>query len=316
MSHSTALRFGVLFVFALIASGAGCNRKPAVTDTEPLSPDVPASNTPMPELGPSRRLEPGVVVHDVQLTHPSARTRLWIYQPEPRPKSVPVVLIAPAGTRLFHGLDLVEEDRIEHLPYVRAGMAVVAYSISGHVGQEDYDSGRRDAEAAREFLAAYGGVRNARAALEYALAKMPGIDRQRVYAAGHSSAGVLALQFAAHDARVKACAAFAPASVFSEWFQADEMRYLQQLDPRLPDFLRRESPDQLVGKNRCPVLLFQAEDDTNVSSGMSERFAAKLKAAGVPVTFVRAKTGGHFDAMVSEGLPRAVNWFQELPAPE
>src|SRR5262245_35182109 len=59
--------------------------------------------------------------------------QVWIYLPMGASTNTPLacVLVPPAGTPLFHGGRLSEEDRAEHLPYVTAGFAVVAFDLSG-----------------------------------------------------------------------------------------------------------------------------------------------------------------------------------------
>jgi len=46
----------------------------------------------------------------------------------------------------------------------------------------------------------------------------------------------------------------------------------------------------------------------------SEAFAEALKKTNPRVTFVRAKHGDHYDAMIEEGVPQAIRWLQDLPA--
>ena len=68
------------------------------------------------------------MVHQVIL----GATRVWIYLPEKPPGTpMPAVFIAPAGVPPFvgngFGPDLDRQQYPEHLPYVHAGLAVVAY---------------------------------------------------------------------------------------------------------------------------------------------------------------------------------------------
>ena len=117
---------------------------------------------------------------------------LWVYLPNPLPAGkLPCVLIAPAGSRLFHGMSLDAGDRVEHLPYVRRGFAVVAYQLDGKMQDRPTDAQARD--AIEKFSDAHAGIDNAAAAINYIDAKIPQIDPKRIYAVGHSSAGTLAL---------------------------------------------------------------------------------------------------------------------------
>src|SRR6185437_3634463 len=62
----------------------------------------------------------------------------------------------------------------------------------------------------RQFMAADGGVANARIAIDYVLNQVPEVNPQHLYAAGHSSAGTVALDVAASDHRIRGVAAYAP----------------------------------------------------------------------------------------------------------
>lgn len=265
-----------------------------------------------PGLGQGRRIEPGVLFHEVKLPGQAgaAASKLWVYLPEgqTRPK-IPCVLIAPAGTRLFHGITLGEGDRPEHLPYVRAGFAVVAYELDGSPSDE---SDEALVSAARLFKKAEAGLVNARAALDYALANVPQIDPARIYTAGHSSAATTSLLVARREPRVRACVAYAPVTDVEKYFGEDIMEALSSVMPDYREFVRRTSPQAGARDLRCPLFLFHAEDDENVRIAESVKFAGEVGRHNPSVTFVRAAKGGHYDAMVKEGIPKAVEWLKAL----
>ena len=140
----------------------------------------------------------------------------WVYYPEGATESKRAcVLVAAAGSRLFHGIKLTEEDVAEHLPYAKAGFVVIAYDVSGPLSENA--SGRPVFAACRLFKEAEGGVRDGLAALEAAEKKYAFIDSNAVYAAGHSSAGTVALALAQKSERVKGCVAYAPACDPHSW---------------------------------------------------------------------------------------------------
>ena len=131
------------------------------------------------------------------------RVRLYLPTGQHPPHSLPCVFIAPAGTRLLHGSALGEADSPEHLPYARAGFAVLAYELSGDLPN---DSGgaltfNQLKSPVQQFMAADGGLANARAAVDFVLAKVPEVNPAQLYAAGHSSAATMALDAAAMDHR-------------------------------------------------------------------------------------------------------------------
>jgi dipeptidyl aminopeptidase/acylaminoacyl peptidase len=265
----------------------------------------------LPDLGKGQRVEPGIMLYEVKVPGKGAANKLWVYLPEgqTQPK-IPCVLIAPAGTRLFHGITLAKGDRPEHLPYVRAGFAVVAYEVDGPLA--DNASGKALLKAAGDFKNAEAGLVNARAALDYALAKIPQIDPSRIYIAGHSSAGTISLLVAEREPRVRAAVAYAPAPNVEKFLGEDKVAALASIIPDYREFLKRTSPHAGAAELRCPLFLFHAEDDKNVAITESEAFAKEVSRHNPSVTFVRAAKGGHFSAMLDEGIPKAIEWLKAL----
>jgi dienelactone hydrolase len=278
--------------------------------TPPGAPAPTVAVKDLPALGPSRKLENGVLLREASWGAGLTARKVWVYLPEkpPADAKLPCVLIAPAGSTLLTGMGLADGDRAEHLPYVRAGFAVVAYSIDGpSAGDRDEDV----IQALPVFFAADAGVVNARQALDYALHNVDMIDPAHVYTAGHSSAATLSLLVAANEPRVKACVAYAPATDVEQRFPAQALRQLDRAVPGTKDNVAKWSPKNQVTKLTCPVFLFHAEDDTNVPIGQTAAFAETLKKTNPKVTFVRAKRGNHHDSMIKEGIPQAIKWLQE-----
>ena len=271
----------------------------------------PESKQVLPELGKGQKLEPGIMFHEVIFPRKGAATKLWVYLPEDQTQTkIPCVLIAPAGTRLFHGNTLGSGDRPEHLPYVRAGFAVVAYEVDGPLADDPSEEAML--VAARDFKNAEAGLVNASAALDYALAKIPQIDPGRIFTAGHSSAGTTSLLVAEREPRVRACVAYAPVSNVEKFLGQNVVASLSAVMPDYPEFLKRTSPHAGFKNLRCPLFLFHAEDDGNVAIAESEEFAEEVGKSNASVTFVRAAKGGHYDAMLNEGIPKAISWLKGL----
>lgn len=265
----------------------------------------------LPDLPKPITLEGDVRLHKVSLLEDQVYTRVWIYVPAgiPKDKKVPCVLIAPAGTAMWHGIDLVEGDRPEHLPFVEVGCVVVGYSVSGPVTDEPTDE--EFDEALGLFLAAEGGVANARAALDYALAKVPVIDPERIFTSGHSSAGTISLQVARSDSRVRGCIAFAPVSDLVGHL-ADLADYLVEdyEQPELRNYSLAHSPLAQVGKLKCPVFLLHSEDDGVVPIEQTRAFQAALQKAGNDKVELRVvAAGGHYQSMI-DGIPAAIEWLK------
>lgn len=279
--------------------------------SQPLS----VSSAPMPSFparGTPRTIAPGVEFTQVNLGIPSGQpgqaSTLYIYTPpgeHPR-RSLPCVLIAPAGAPAFSGMGLGSEDQAEHIPYAKAGFAVVAYEVDGQLEGETNRAARR---AYNQFSAARAGLVNARNALEYVLVRMPEVDPRRIYAAGHSSAATLALLFAEHDHRVKACAAYAPVSNIPRWLGSD-VDEMEAVLPGCREFFEQASPHTHASRLHCRVFLFHAEDDSVVPVHDTTGFANDLQRLNKDVTLVTVPRGDHYDSMIREGIPRAIQWLK------
>ena len=152
-----------------------------------------------------------------------------------------------------------------------------------------------------QFSAAEGGLINGKNAIEYVLAKVPEVDPQRLYVAGHSSAATFALLFAEHEARIKGCIAYAPlADLFAR--APGQQAAAESLFPGIA----RLSPDAHAELLSCPLFLFHAEDDSNVPINISRRFAEEVRATNPHVTFYTVPRGNHYDSMMSPRHPQGL----------
>lgn len=296
-----------------------------------------ATATPIPEFPEIPlfdRLEPSEVqVCQFSLTPDERATagtgmsfRIYLPAAEAAPQSLPCVLIAPAGTNLLSGADLDDLDEFsyhdETLPYAEAGFAVVLYSIDGPDRSEqasgDDESATVDAmkDAYVDFKNAGAGVVNGRNALELALARLPMVDPDRIYSAGHSSAGTLSLLFAAHEPRLAGCIAYAPAVDIEEHF-ADLLSGFEAsfLLPGFPRFAEDTSPLNHTDSLTAPVFLFFAEDDSLISPEQAEPFVTQLRATNPDVTVKTVDSGGHYQPMIDEGIPAGIEWIRERSRP-
>jgi len=276
------------------------------SSSEPLEPfDVATIVVPqvasLPRGAP-QTISPGVLRYEVKLGEkkdgrydpPGHGGRLWLYLPEGEhaQASLPCVLIAPAGSRGNHGMLLTVDDEAEHTPYVRAGIAVVAYEVDGAEPNPEEVS----EEAEEHFRAAMCGLVNARIAMEWALASAPEVNAQAIYVAGHSSAASIAFLVAAYEPRVAGVLAYAAAS------------YHGRLDESLAS---RLSPIDNAPRVRCPVYLFHSRQDGNCPLSEAEALARALEATNQDVRFVVVKTGDHFKSMIEQGLPAGVGWLKQ-----
>lgn len=232
-------------------------------------------------------------------------------------KKIPCVLLAPAGSNLLTGKDcdkITYTDEIK--PYVAAGMAVLHYSLDGSL---DKISERRQEEAlssrSGSFCKAHGGVINGQRAIDFALKNFDQIDPSKLYCAGHSSAGTLSLQLASTDKRISRCIAYAPAPSLEKRFA--DLFNQEGIDATLPwlrMYVKQWSPGNRVSKFHCPVFIFQARDDSNTPYLDTKAFHDQLTAAGKNSKLETVNRGGHYQAMIDEGIPAAIEWLKSFNA--
>ena len=270
-----------------------------------------------PSAGPAVALEPGVEFHEIVLrprpgqpSGPGRKSKLWLYLPKGKheDKLLPCILIAPAGSILLTGMKLENGDRAEHVPYVRAGFAVLAFELDGGVPPNASDAAYRTGYF--QFRDADGGLVNARNAFQFLLTRVPEVDPNRIFAAGHSSAAAFAVFFAEHEPRLIGCAAFAPALDYKARFARNIMQ-MRLVFPEVDAFIERFSPRNNELSLSCPLYLFGAEDDANTPiSGTREAFD-RLEELEKVVTLDEVRTGNHYDSMIKQGIPQAIGWMKE-----
>ncbi len=306
---------------ALLAVSAGCgnrvssaqranvqkavdNRSPAQIVT--LSPPLEAvSPVTLNVAGGGERFQTSVAGGSI-----TARN-LWVYRPfAARTQPVRCVVMAPAGSHLFDGMNLGEGDANEHVGYLSSGIAVIACEVDGAIpdGQESHAA---IAAAAKKFVAARAGIRNMQAAIDVA-ERLPWIDKKHIYVAGHSSAATLALQTAAYDKRVAGCIALAPevnvprfVGMAGQIEAAGATGLVQTLDAL--------SPHNNIARLTKPMFLFRADDDTVIRPADVDAFAQAVQKTNKSVTLKTASSGGHYDSMVKQGIPTASAWLLKQP---
>ncbi len=263
-----------------------------------------------PELSPASVLQPSVMFQSAVFSPGAIPMKVWFYRPAQATGKLPLVLVPPAGSTLVSGMDLGDGDRAEHIPYVKAGFSVGAFEIDGAVPKTPIVSDKAILQGARSFRDAQAGLKNAKAALDFLLAKANDIDEKRIFIAGHSSAATLALLVAEHEPRIKGCAAYSAVTDVDKWLGKAIPR-LNRAIPGYRDFIRFSSPKTHVDNLKCPVFLFHASDDTNVPVTQTTAFAELLKKTNPDVTVDTSATGDHYDSMINAGIPRAIAWMQK-----
>ncbi len=304
----------------IMAIGLMGSKRPSASLT-PSSVAIPT----FPDLGaPFTRFYDGSEAYFVSISGqsgPGGSMQFRVYLPAGThaKASLPCVLVAPAGTNLLYGAALDTGDyHDEALPYAEAGMAVVCYSLDGDFPEsEQADEAKYTLGLTRaygQFMAAKAGVVNGRNALEFALQKLPQIDPQRIYCAGHSSAATLSLLLAAEEPRIAACVAYAPiTNLETRLGEAARDAATRRLLPGLAGYLKTGSPLQHVDDYHCPLFIFHARDDSNEPFESTAAFVAKLQATSATVKLATVNRGDHYQSMIDQGIPQAIQWLKSKP---
>lgn len=226
--------------------------------------------------------------------------------------SLPCVLVPPAGTSLISGIPIdPESNNPEHVQYVQAGYAVITFSLDGWLNKEHPTDANLKA-CYQAFVKASAGLANADAAFRFAKTRLKVVDPKRILIAGHSSAGTLALLFAAHEPGLAGCIAYAP--------DTDVEAHLQPLIsnpvvarvlPNLRQFAQQSSPKSHLKQIRCPTFVFQAAGDSVVEAASTRRFCDLLRQAGGDVQYVEVPGEDHYQTMVSPGILSGMKWMEE-----
>ena len=262
---------------------------------------------PAHSLGEPTIIRPGVEQFRTKI----GDNQLWAYLPAKRSSKLPCIIIAPAGSGMFHGMKIAKGDRPEHVPYVEAGYAVVCYGVTGPI--DDYDDlGVIELyRTINRFMKAELGVADGKAAIDWALENIPGIDPERLYAVGHSSAGTLSLQLAQQDPRIQACVSFMPVVDTHAYHEEKDLFSDFELGaPGYTELTKKLNPATHASLLKCPTLLFSAKDDPRYEDLVA--FHEVLKESNPQVSFESVKSGGHYDPMISDGIPAAIRWFKTL----
>ena len=273
-----------------------------------LIPHDSLAESPAWKMREETQPEPGIIKSEYVAT--DSNHKIWLYRPKQQSNEpLPLIVIGPAGGNMITAPPLGEGDVPEHLPYVKAGYAVVSYSIEGQVtGQESDDE---FVEAMMRFVKSRAGVESGRQAIDFALNTVS-IDPKRIYAAGHSSSGTMALLLAAADDRVRAVAAYAPVTDVRKSLGVETVRELIFFTPIYNEFLTDSSPISHIESYQVPIFLFHAKGDQAVDPEHTLELYEKLKTEGRQVERILVEDGDHYYAMINQGIDEAIKWFGTL----
>jgi dipeptidyl aminopeptidase/acylaminoacyl peptidase len=223
-----------------------------------------------------------------EIDYPSGdlRLRAWIGLPTGAPERAPVVLF------LHGGFAFSEEDWKMARPFLEAGYAVVMPSVRGENGQ------------AGTYSMFFDEVGDVLAVTDY-VRSQSWADRQRIYVAGHSAGGTLAMLAALASPHYRAVAPFSGSP--------DQLMLAKGL-PKIVPFDRKVRAEYEIRSPLCYATSFKAP--ARLFLGRQEDFyrasttllATLARNAGKDVAAVEA-AGDHFNA-VPEEISGAIAFFR------
>lgn len=259
----------------------------------------------MPEALPEEVAD-GVIRQAVFHEHSDGHlSTVWLYYPNPMPEGpMSLIVVPPAGGTFVSAPSLSAADQPEHIPYVRAGHAVVSFSIRGELGRLETED-----DDIVAFINGRAGVDDAMFALDTALSRL-NVDDDHIYAAGHSSAGTLALILALEDKRIDGVIAYAAATDLVAHFGddlIDEVTAGYDLDFR--GFIEWSSPLERVDEYALPMFLFMARHDPKMDLADYLYFIGSTGAQAKVFSEV-VDGSDHYQTMIDSGIPKAMQWIE------
>jgi dienelactone hydrolase len=242
---------------------------------------------PAPQEEPMHRPPTGVT--EVEYTSGTLRLKAWVNRPpKDNPKQAAVLFV-------HGGFAFGPPDWEMTKPYTDAGYVVLVPILRGENGQPG------------SFSLFYDEVDDVLAAAKY-LAVQPYVDPDRLYLAGHSSGGSLALLTAMASNHFRAVASFDGlpdlAAVFKPGKKAKEVRF----DLNDARELEVRSPLAYAASLKCPAQLYYSHQAWEHMHWTSQRTAEVAKEQGLDVEAILVE-GNHF-SMVRPAMKQSIEFFR------
>jgi dipeptidyl aminopeptidase/acylaminoacyl peptidase len=223
-----------------------------------------------------------------EIDYPSGdlRLRAWIGLPPGAPERAPLVIF------LHGGFAFSMEDYDMARPFLEAGYAVVMPSVRGENGQTGTFSMFFDEVS--DVLAVTDHARSQRWA-----------DPQRIYVAGHSAGGTLAMLAGLASPHYRAVASFSGSP--DQLALAESLPSIVPFDRNNPAEYEMRSPLSYATSFKAPARLLHGRRE-EFYSGNTRLTAALARDAGKNVEAVEV-AGDHFNA-VPEEIGRAIAFFR------
>ncbi len=230
---------------------------------------------------------PPAGVREVPYQSGNLRLRTWVNGPPPDDRRRPAVLFLHGG--FAFGADDWEQTQ----PFRDAGFVVMTPTLRGENGLPG------------SYSMFYNEVEDVLAAAE-TLAKLPYVDGNRIYVAGHSVGGTLTMLAAMTSKRFRAASSFSG---------SPDQRIWSRMQPHDPPFditddreFQMRSPLAFPRSFKCPVRLYYGSQEFFFAAN-SQKTAQLAKAAGLDVEAVSVP-GDHL-TMAEPAMRQAIAFFQQ-----
>ena len=246
---------------------------------------------PAPQDQESQR--PPADVSEVEFRSGKLRLKAWINRPSKVGAKRPAILF------LHGGFAFGPDDWKMTEPYRDAGYIVMAPTLRGENGQ------------AGLFSMFYDEINDVLAAADF-LRKQPFVDAKRMYVAGHSAGGTLALLAALTSSRFRAAAGFDASPDQQLLFNGSAQRpwvpkevVFDRMDLRE---LQVRSPLAYAYSFKCPTRLYYSTQASCLYQNASLRTAALAKERGLDVEAIKIE-GTHF-SHVALAMKQSIEFFR------
>jgi dipeptidyl aminopeptidase/acylaminoacyl peptidase len=287
----------------LAAAALSLGAMSAVAQTAPTAPAIRSTDyaadraqfqTRLLYKGPSPQdYEPVTPPKGVSVvTYPSGNLSLkaWVKLPDKAPEHAPVVVF------LHGGFAFGAEDFEMAEPFRKAGFAIVVPILRGENGQ------------AGQYSMLYDEVGDAIAAAEF-VSKQSYADPARIYLAGHSVGGTIAMLSGMASSKFKAVASFSGSPDQVKWTGGSNAGIVP-FDKSNPREYEMRSPISYPASFKSPTRIYYGSQE-GFFRDTTKRLVELARAAGRDVE-MKEFPGDHFSAVPAE-IAEAIAFFKAHP---
>jgi dipeptidyl aminopeptidase/acylaminoacyl peptidase len=238
-----------------------------------------------PAPQPWSPVQPPAGVAEVEYPSGDLRLRAWVNRPAGVSRKHPAVLF------LHGGFAFDRDDWAVSQPFREAGFVVLTPLLRGENGQPG------------SFTLFYDELDDVLAAAEF-LSQQPYVDANRLYVAGSSAGGTLALLAAEASHRFRAAASYSASP--DQALLVKHAKIDLPFNAGNPRELQLRSPLAYAASFKCPVRIYYATQDHFVLT--SRRAAELAKERGLDVEAVRID--GDHGSIVPLGVKQSIPFFQ------